>query len=148
MFITSVRITGKAGISDMSIMKAITTWENEVAPELLAEIRRRAPQSDGPGSGRLRDSMYISRRSTGRGLEARIMSSAPYAKFVTQGTAAHTIEPRTALALHWVSKGSDAFARRVNHPGTRPNLFVQKAVAAMMPLMARKLRERTQEEFH
>lgn len=147
MFSVGIKITGKKGFSDMSVMKAIIAWEAEVAPELLAEIRRRAPVSPTENGGRLRDSIYLSRKSSGQGLEARIMSSAPYAKYVEYGTAAHIIEPRSALALHWSGKGSDVFARRVNHPGTKANPFVQQAIRALLPLMQQKLRENVEEEF-
>ena len=146
MFITSIRITGKTGISDLNVIKAITKWEAEVAPALLAEIKRRAPVSE-QGGGRLRDSISLSRRSTGQGLEARVLSSAPYARYVEFGTSPHIIEPRNTLALHWTSKGNNAFAARVNHPGNKANPFVQQAISALMPMMTQKLRENVQGEF-
>lgn len=148
MFTTSIQITGKTGIADISVMKAVEKWEQEIAPALLAEIRRRAPVSQTTTGGRLRDSISLSRRYSGQGLEARITSTVPYAKFVQSGTSAHIIEPRNALALHWSSKGGDSFARIVLHPGTRPNPFVQQAISALMPMMRQKLREDVQGEFH
>jgi hypothetical protein len=146
MFSTSIKITGKYGMSDLSILRAITVWEAEIAPALLAEVKRRAPVYP-QGGGRLRDSMYLSRRSSGQGLEARIMSSAPYAEFVVRGTSPHIIEPKSSLALHWSGKGSDVYAARVNHPGNKANPFVQQAISALMPMMTAKLRTRVQEEF-
>lgn len=144
---TTVKITGKQGISNLAVPRAISAWESEVGPALLAEIRRRAPVSPTENGGRLRDSIKMSRRSTGGGVEARFTSSAPYAKFVEEGTGPHRIEAKQALALHWVSKGQSMFARSVNHPGTKANPFVHAAITALMPMMTQKLRQHTEEEF-
>jgi HK97 gp10 family phage protein len=143
----NVQITGKQGMSDMSLPKAITAWETEVSPAFLAEIRRRSPVSKAENGGRLRDSINISRGSGAGGAQARITSTAPYAKFVTSGTGPHVIEPRQARALHWSTRGQDAFAARVNHPGTKANPFVHDAVKAMLPMMRQKLRTRIEQEF-
>lgn len=144
---TTVKITGKQGISNQAVPRAIAAWERDVGPALLAEIKRRAPVSATENGGRLRDSIQMSRRSSLGGVEARFTSSAPYARFVEEGTGPHRIEPRQALALHWSSKGQDMFARSVNHPGTKANPFVQAAITALMPMMTQKLRQHTEEEF-
>lgn len=147
MFNVDVKITGKQGLSDMSLAKAIRVWETEVSPAVLTEIRRRSPVSPTENGGRLRDSISVSRRGRAGGIEARFTSSVSYAKFVQDGTEPHVIEPRQALALHWTKNGSSVFASRVNHPGTRPNPFVRQAIQAMLPMMRQKLREHAEEEF-
>jgi HK97 gp10 family phage protein len=147
MFNVNVQITGKKGMSDLSIPKAISAWESEVGPALLAEIRRRTPVSSAEGGGRLRDSITMSRGRSAGGITARFTSSAPYARFVEEGTGPHRIEPRTARALHWANKGESVFASGVNHPGTKANPFVRGAITALLPMMRQKLRERTEEEF-
>ena len=147
MLSMSVKITGKQGISNIALPKALSIWEAEMAPALLAEIRRRAPISPTENGGRLRDSITVTRRSTASGIEARFTSSAPYAKYVESGTAPHRIEPRQALALHWQDRGRNVFAARVNHPGTKANPFVRNAIQAMMPLMKQRLRTQAEQEF-
>lgn len=147
MITTTVQITGRKGVSDLPVSKAISIWEAEVAPALIAEIRRRAPISPTENGGRLRDSINMSRRSSGGGVSVRITSSAPYAKYVESGTRPHRIEPRQALALHWSDRGRDMFAKGVNHPGTKPNPFVRQAIDAMMPMMRQKLRQNVEQEF-
>jgi hypothetical protein len=56
---------------------------------------------------------------------------------IYSGTPAHVIEPRAAKALRWRGPGSAehgtesgeyVFAKRVHHPGTRPNRFVDRAL--------------------
>lgn len=143
----SVKVTGKQGLATASLPKAIAAWESEVAPALLAEIKRRAPVSSAENGGRLRDSINISRSGSGAGVVARITSTAPYAKYVENGTGPHRIEARQALALHWTDRGQSMFARGVNHPGTKANPFVREAVTALLPMMRQKLSNNIQEEF-
>lgn len=52
---------------------------------------------------------------------------APYAKFVEEGTRRHVIEARRAKTLRFVQNGQLRFAKRVNHPGTRPRFFMRDA---------------------
>lgn len=147
MFSVSVKVTGKQGLSNIALPKALSLWESEIAPAVLAEIRRRAPISPTENGGRLRDSINVTRRSTAGGLEARFTSSAPYARYVEEGTAPHRIEPRQALALHWQDRGRNVFAARVNHPGTKANPFVRNAIQSMLPLMKQRLRTKAEQEF-
>lgn len=52
----------------------------------------------------------------------------PYALFHHEGTQPHVIEARRARALRFEVGGNVVFARRVNHPGTRPNRFLLNAL--------------------
>jgi hypothetical protein len=84
--------------------------------------------------------------------QATVEASANYAAFVEFGTRAHEITPRVKLALAWapgvaggkfrrltgstrrgVGSGDMTFAKRVSHPGTKANPFLEdgakKAVA-------------------
>lgn len=67
-------------------------------------------------SGTLSSSFQLSVSATA----ATISNPMPYAALHQFGgrTAPHTIEPRRARALHWISGGGDHFARRVHHPGS------------------------------
>ncbi len=46
--------------------------------------------------------------------------------FNEYGTARHEIRPRRAEALHW--PGADHAVAKVDHPGTRPNPFMRRAL--------------------
>jgi HK97 gp10 family phage protein len=60
--------------------------------------------------------------------KAVIKPMAPYAIFVEKGTRPHIIRPINAKCLAFSSGmlGGLVFARLVNHPGTKPNPFVEK----------------------
>jgi len=66
-------------------------------------------------------------------------SGAPYARFVHDGTAAHEIRPRRRRMLRWASGGGEQFryARKVRHPGTRPDPFLREALEAKKDAVAR-----------
>jgi hypothetical protein len=54
-------------------------------------------------------------------------TAVPYAVMVHEGTRAHVITPSSRKALFW--PGARHPVRRVNHPGTRPNPFLKRALA-------------------
>lgn len=58
---------------------------------------------------------------------------APYAPFVHDGTRPHLILPRAKQALRWVKNGKFVFARKVHHPGTKPDQFLYEAGTAAVP---------------
>ncbi len=63
----------------------------------------------------------------GGDLSVTLSAGAPYARFVDQGTRPHKIRPRRRKALRWAVEGGFAFAKVVNHPGTRPRRFFERA---------------------
>jgi hypothetical protein len=54
--------------------------------------------------------------------------TASYAPFVEFGTKPHVILPKDKKALYW--PGAAHPVRKVNHPGTKPNAFMERVVAA------------------
>jgi hypothetical protein len=54
------------------------------------------------------------------------VATAAYAAFVELGTRAHDIVPRTKKVLRFKPKGATSvvYAKRVRHPGTRPQPFM------------------------
>lgn len=75
------------------------------------------------------------------GDSATVVAATNYARFVEEGTRAHTIRPRNRKVLAWNNSpgayrlsGSlrsgarpNVFAREVHHPGTRPHPFMMPA---------------------
>lgn len=60
-----------------------------------------------------------------------VMVEHPAASFVLQGTNPHKIYPRKPNGvLRFTAGGQVVFARYVNHPGTKPNNFLLKALEA------------------
>jgi hypothetical protein len=62
-----------------------------------------------------------------------IISMKKYGKNVEFGTPPHVIEPKKAKALHWKGDGGDIFAKKVNHPGTRPQPFIRSTMKNKLP---------------
>jgi hypothetical protein len=54
----------------------------------------------------------------------------PYLGYHMDGTGAHVIRPRRRKALRFVSGGQIVFARKVQHPGTKANRFLVRALDA------------------
>ncbi|WP_375483339.1 HK97 gp10 family phage protein [uncultured Jatrophihabitans sp.] len=65
-------------------------------------------------------------------VEVTVEATAPYALYVHEGTRPHVIEPRTARVLAWEGPDGPVFSRRVSHPGTKANPFLQDAVVAVI----------------
>jgi len=66
----------------------------------------------------------------GQDLQCTVSAGAPHAVFVELGTRPHKIKPKYRRALRWPVEGGFAFAKSVDHPGTQPVHFIQKAVEA------------------
>lgn len=93
------------------------------ARRVEAEARRLAPGSMGRGiTSRIEGS--------GRNLSAVITSTHPATRYVINGTRPHPIRPRNAKALRFRVGGRVVYAKYVNHPGTKPNDFLTKALRA------------------
>lgn len=58
---------------------------------------------------------------------------AEHALFVEFGTKPHIIVPKEKKALKWKSGGSDVFAKKVYHPGTRPQPFIRNTFYHKLP---------------
>lgn len=61
----------------------------------------------------------------------RWFPTASYAPYVEFGTKPHVIVPREKKALYW--PGAAHPVRKVNHPGTKPNPFMERIIAAAQP---------------
>jgi hypothetical protein len=112
----------------LDFARAARSWAAEVEPLALAALRQAAPVGKGPGAGRLRSSIGARRTATATDVVLTFTSSAPYTPFVIGGTKPHEIVPRRASVLAWEGPNGPTFAARVNHPGTRPNPFPQRAL--------------------
>lgn len=57
-----------------------------------------------------------------------VMVDHPAAPYVLNGTKPHTILPRNKKVLRFTVGSTVVYARRVDHPGTKPNNFLMKAM--------------------
>lgn len=95
----------------------------ELALVMLREQKARAPVR----TGNLRRSIVLG-AVTPR--SAQTVARAAYAAAVEYGTRPHTILPRSRKVLKFNVGGREVFARKVNHPGTRPQPFMGPGAAA------------------
>lgn len=65
-----------------------------------------------------------------------------YATFIEYGTRPHIIRARRRQFLRFVVGGRVVYARKVNHPGTRPYKFGWKASHAAHRVLGQRLRRR------
>lgn len=97
------------------------------ALDLLRNARKEAPVD----TGTLRASHQITsqRGMSGNGdPEIRLGPTVDYAVSVHEGSPPRTIVPVKAKALHFKVKGVDVFAKRVQHPGTKGNPWLDRAI--------------------
>ena len=88
-----------------------------------------AMKADAPRrSGRMADSLQFVLGARQATFSTGSFEGVDYTPFVIDGTRPHVILPRRARHLRFVIGGRVIFARRVRHPGTRPNPFPQRAL--------------------
>lgn len=59
-----------------------------------------------------------------------VTSNAPYSLYVIKGTRPHKITGNPLLAFFWPKIGANVVFRSVNHPGTKANNFLSRALRA------------------
>lgn len=122
-------------LARFSWAKASVAFADRAQPLVRDALKAKAPVGQGPQAGRLKKSIR-SQRKTGLvegALEIRFKAYVPYIEYVLDGTRPHTITPKAARALRWQGTGGVVFAKRVQHPGTRPNHFNLRAVVPLGP---------------
>lgn len=133
---TAVRVEVDASALDvdafMSRADAAARQAMDMAGDLIvAEAKSLAPSS----TGELRNSIGHTAPTgslAGGDLTVTVSASAEHASHVEFGTKPHKIFPRFRRALRFPGSGGGfAFAKVVNHPGTRPQPFLSKAAEQM-----------------
>lgn len=87
-------------------------------------------------TGELRESIRrdrVMRVGSSTTMTARIVATAPQARYTDQGTDPHRIVPRRAgglLVFHWPKVGRTMFLPRVNHPGNAAKPWWERALRA------------------
>jgi hypothetical protein len=130
------RIKGRITKAQQQIINYATEDLRDYGRVLRAKIAEEAPKK----TGVLASTVRINTRQAGTKnvhLEVTMGNkSRPevVVKSVLFGSKRHVIVPRKAKVLRFVSSGGGVvFAKRVNHPGTRPNNFLERALAATKP---------------
>lgn len=121
---------------------------SDIAHRELGGVRDRAvalTRDEAPArTGELRRGIHASIRRNPIRLD--VFSPVPYTTYVLKGTKPHTIFPRFARVLRFAVGGKIVFARRMRHPGTRPNRFDARAFGRLLPELtaaAQRIKART-----
>jgi len=123
-------IRGRLSKAKQAEIDAAEQELDEYGSILVIAIQREAPRDEGLTA------QSVKYKITGRGtkdmeLVVQIGSAERpevVIKTILFGSRRHVIEPKKRGGwLHWVGGGEDHFAKRVNHPGTKPNDFMQRA---------------------
>lgn len=99
------------------------------ATKVLALAQVEAPSK----TGKLRAGLKMDRSRDTRGRYETgydVVSTAPHTLYVIKGTRPHTITGRPLLAFFWPKVGSFVVLRSVQHPGTKANNFLSRALRA------------------
>lgn len=125
----TIKVTGLSeAIRLMDTARSSLTAEmgkamRESVRDLHRQAVREAPVNKQSGGGNLRQ-MIDSSSSATRGT---VISRAKYSEYVHEGTRPHIIRPKRARVLANRRTGQ-FFGRKVNHPGTRPNPYLKRAL--------------------
>lgn len=99
------------------------------ATKVLAAAKMEAPSKTGELRSKI--NMTQSRDTRGRyetGYD--VTSNADYTLYVIKGTRPHTITGNPLLGFFWPKAGGFVVFHSVNHPGTKPNNFLSRALRA------------------
>lgn len=101
------------------------------ADRILKFAQQEAPVGKGPNGGNLRNRIVVSQSRSIQGRYSAgydVTANTAYAFFVHEGTRPHVIEGKPLLAFFWNVTGAFMVLPRVNHPGTKPNRFLLRAL--------------------
>ena len=105
--------------------------------DLMRDLGRRFAElsrTEAPSrTGSFRESIGFRTFAEGSAFGFRIHMAQPLGQFILEGTAAHIISARYAMALRFEWHGEIVFFKSVHHPGTKPNPFMSRAYRQWLP---------------
>lgn len=126
-----------------SLQRTITNASRAELRTASRQVVNRAKVLAPVDTGRLRSSIRADppRVFSLRG-SVKVGSDVEYAGFVNDGTAPHVIRPRTKQVLRFRVGGRIVYAKVVNHPGTRANPFLDRALREVAAQRGYSFRQR------
>lgn len=126
----SIKLTNAKQIQDklrkmpMEMTKQLDTAVRRTLALVQNNTMREAPVNKQSGGGNLRQSITTTVTGVASG---KLTVESSYGVFVHEGTAPHTIRPSNKKALANTRMGK-MFGKKVEHPGTKANPFLARAV--------------------
>lgn len=131
-------LKGRFAASEKDLLETRRDNMRQIGRLATAALREEAPRKTGKYASSIR---YIT-RIEGTNIVMRTQSAQPLGKWIVGGTKPHIIRPVRAKMLRFVVNGKVVFARKVKHPGTKPNLYPQRAyqkIRTPMMIILRKV---------
>lgn len=118
-------------INDAEASRVFIRFTDQEAKRRATDVLKAARQEAPTKTGELRRGLRIEQSRDTRGRWASgydVVSTAPHTTFVIKGTRPHTIVGKPLLAFFWPQVGTNVVFHRVNHPGTKANNFLLRAL--------------------
>ena len=137
------QISSRLGRSRTLVLGALNRTLRRAGAHFVPALKSRTPVR----TGKLRASTRFQLKGTDESMRvevrqgARSAAGVMYRPFVTGGTRPHEIRPVNAKALRFNIGGRTVFAKRVNHPGTKPNPYHEDTLREELPEITRIARE-------
>lgn len=112
----------KADPTSARFVAAFERANTRAAAKAVETARRLVPVR----TGKLRSTIHA--EITARGF--KLTADTPYAKFMEYGTKRHVIRAKAGKRLAFTVNGRKVFAKKVNHPGTKPYRYLSIALLA------------------
>lgn len=123
-------LAGRFARADQNLLAGRRNMVKNLAKTARDLYVEEAPEDTGDFKSGIRYRTFIQ----GERIGFTISTPQPLGKFIIGGTKAHIITPRGNYPLRFeASDGSIVFTYLVNHPGTSPNPFNQRAIDRFMP---------------
>ena len=113
---------------------ASRAWAADIEPGALQLMKAHSPVGAGPTAGNLRQSIASRLEESPGQMWVVLYGTVSYLPYVLGGTRPHLIQARNTRALAVLMNrghGPQVIRRSVNHPGTKPNDFPERAIAPM-----------------
>ncbi|MEM9610963.1 MAG: hypothetical protein AAGA99_26375 [Actinomycetota bacterium] len=126
---------------DGQLTEAVTRLGGRAAKRAGRRTRRRLDRTEPIDTSELARSRYDDEIETRDGPGVRIGYTAEHAVHVRNGTRPHEIRPKRATVLAFPGRGGrTVFAKKVQHPGTKPNRWFDDAIEAWPDEVRRAIR--------
>lgn len=133
VFKTKVEVTTNTEETRRVFLKFADKDAHERATRVFKAAKVEAPEGK---TGALRAGIRLQQSRDTRGRWAsgwEVISNAPHTLFVIKGTRPHKIVGKPLLAFFWPVVGRNVVFRHVNHPGTKANDFLSRALRKGKP---------------
>lgn len=120
-------------INDEKARRVFVRFADEDAKKRAQKVYGAAYATAPDKTGYLKSQLRVSRSRDVRGRYETgwdVQSNAPYSLYVIKGTKPHKIEGNPLLGFFWPKVGQFVVFASVDHPGTRANNFLSRALRA------------------